>query len=138
MAVFQKIHAFVEDKNEGVHNLGADTLKLILTNTPIDPVNHAQVSDLVEIAPGNGYPAGGMVVTISSSQQVAGTYSLVAVDFELTAVGGSIAQYQYAYLYDDTSLNDRLISAWAADGPVDLNDGESSTFDFADDIFSES
>ena len=33
MAVFVKFHCFAEDVAHGVHNLGSDTLKVMLSNT---------------------------------------------------------------------------------------------------------
>ncbi len=134
-AQFVKIHEFVKDRNHGVHDLSVDQLKLILTNEPINPATHFQVSALNEIAAGNGYPAGGFPVTVTSSDQVAGVYSLSIADLVISAVGGSIAQFQYAYLYNDDSPNDRVIFAYQADSSIDLTDGDSATFDFPDSVF---
>ena len=65
MAAFNKFRAFVEDEAEKVHNLGSDTLKVLLTN--VAPVNTNSVkADLTEISAGNGYSAGGATATQSS------------------------------------------------------------------------
>ena len=72
MAAFNKFQAFVEHVAEGVHNLGSDTLKVMLTNTAPLATNSVK-ADLTEIAAGNGYTAGGGTLTVSSSAQTAGS-----------------------------------------------------------------
>ena len=58
MASFNKFNAFVADVANKVHNLGADTLKIMLTNTA-PAAGNAIKTDITEIAAGNGYAAGG-------------------------------------------------------------------------------
>ena len=56
---FVKFYSFVEAVAEKVHNLGSDTLKVMLTNTPPVQTN-SQKSHLTDIAAvGANYPAGG-------------------------------------------------------------------------------
>ena len=108
MAAFNKFQSFVEAVAEKVHNLGADTLKVLLTNSA--PVNTNTVkANLTEISAGNGYTAGGTAASISSSAQSSGTYKLVLADVVFTASGGSIGPFRYAVLYNDTATNDELI-----------------------------
>ena len=57
MATFNKFNAFVEAVAEGKHDLGADTLKMMLTNVAPVATNSVK-TDLTEIAAGNGYTAG--------------------------------------------------------------------------------
>src|ERR1700716_2428459 len=75
MATFNKFNAFVADVANKVHNLGADTLKVMLTNTAPVATN-AVKADTPEIAAGNGYTAGGTQATLVSSSQTSGTYAL--------------------------------------------------------------
>lgn len=131
MAAFNKFNQFVEDLAEKVHNLGADTLKVMLTNTA--PVaTHAVKADLTEIAAGNGYTAGGVQATISGSQQTSGTYKLTLADVVFTASGGAFAQARYAVLYNDTPTSpaDPLIGWWDYGSAFTLGSGESLTVDF--------
>lgn len=131
MASFQKFYAFVENLAEKVHNLGADTLKLLLCNTA--PVNtNAVKGDLTEIGTGNGYSAGGPTVTITSSAQSSGTYKLVGNDVVITASGGSIGPLRYPVLYNDTPTSpaDPLIGFWDYGSSITLADGETLTVDF--------
>lgn len=131
MALFNKFQAFVENVAEKVHNLGADTLKVMLTNTAPVATN-AVKADLTEISAGNGYTAGGTAASISSSSQSSGTYKLVLADVVFTAAGGSIGPFRYAVLYNDTPTSpaDPLIGWWDYGSSITLADGESFTADF--------
>lgn len=132
MAAFNKINAFVEHVAEKVHNLGADTLKVMLTNTAPVATNTV-FADLTEIAAGNGYAAGGTAATISSSAQSSGTYKLVLADVVFTASGGTIGPFRYAVLYNDTPTSpaDPLIGWWDYGSAITLNDTETFTVDFS-------
>lgn len=129
MAAFNKFDSFVEAVAEKAHNLGSDTLKVMLTNSAPVATN-TQKSDLTEISAGNGYTAGGTAATISSSAQTSGVYKLVLADVVFTASGGSIGPFRYAVLYNDTATNDELIGYWDYGSALTLADGESLTVDF--------
>ena len=129
MASFNKFQPFVENLAEKVFNLGADTLKVLLTNSAPAAANGVK-SDLTEISSGNGYTAGGATASISSSAQTSGTYKLVLGDVTITASGGSIGPFRYAVLYDDTAASDQLIGWWDYGSSITLADGESITVDF--------
>ena len=128
MAAFQKINSFVEAVAEKVHNLGADTLKVMLTNTAPLSTNTVK-ANLTEILAGNGYTAGGATPAISSSAQTSGTYKLVLADVVFTAAGGSIGPFRYATLYNDTATNDELIGFWDYGSSITLLTGETFTWD---------
>jgi hypothetical protein len=130
MATFNKFYPFVEAIAEKVHNLGTDTLKVMLTNTA--PVNTNSVkTDITEISAGNGYTAGGNTATQTSSSQTSGTYTLVLADpASWTASGGSIATFRYAVLYNDTAASKNLIGWWDYGSAVSLASGDSFTVDF--------
>lgn len=130
MAVFNKFNSFVEHVAEKVHNLGADTLKIILSN--IAPVAaNTVLADLVQIAAGNGYVAGGSALTVTTSAQTAGLYKLIANDLVFTAAGGAIATFRYAAAYNDTPTSpaDPLIGWWDYGAAVNLADTETFTVD---------
>ena len=131
MAAFNKYNVFVEDVAEKVHNLGADVLKVALTNTAPNAATHTALSSITEITAGNGYTAGGNTASITSSAQTSGTYKLVLADpATWTATGGSIGPFRYAVLYNDTSTTDRLIGWWDYGTSITLATGESFTVDF--------
>src|SRR5690242_12338964 len=87
MASFNKFNAFVADVANKVHNLGSDTLKVMLTNTAPVATN-AIKSDITEIAAGNGYSAGGTAAALVSSAQSGGTYTLKLNNATYTASVG--------------------------------------------------
>ena len=132
MAAFNKFSSFVEQLAEKNFNLGSDTLKIVLTLTAPTSANTV-LSDLTQIANGNGYTTGGTAVTISSSAQTAGVYKLACADVTFTAAGGAIAPFRYVVLYDDTAASpaDGLIGWWDYGSSLTLASGETFTVDFS-------
>jgi hypothetical protein len=128
MATFNKFNSFSEAVAEKVHNLGADTLKIMLTNSAPLATNTVK-ANLTDISAGNGYTAGGTAVTISASSQTSGLYKLVGSDVVFTASGGSIGPFRYAVLYNDTATNDELIGWWDYGSSITLLTGETLTVD---------
>lgn len=130
MAAFNKFNAFVEDVAEKAHNLGADTLKVALTNTAPAAANTTwNVTDHPAPAAANGYTAGGNTITISTSAQTSGTYKLVLADSTFTATAGGIGPFRYAILYNSTA-SAKPIGWWDYGSSITLADGESFTVDF--------
>lgn len=129
MATFSKFNSFTEALAEKVHNLGADTLKVMLTNSAPSAANTVK-ADITEISAGNGYTAGGTAITITASSQTAGVYKLVGNDVVFTASGGSIATFRYVVVYNDTATNDELIGYADYASNVTLASGETFTVDF--------
>lgn len=132
MATYFKFNQFVEDLAEKVHNLGADALKIYLTNGTPDAAADAVKADLAEISAGNGYSAGGAAVTVTTSAQSGGTYTLAANQVVFTASGGSMAAFRHAVLYNDTpsSPADPLVSSWDYGSALTLLNGETFTVKF--------
>ena len=130
MAAFTKFNSFVEAVAEKVHNLGADTLKILLTLTAPVAANTVK-ADLTEIAAGNGYTAGGADAQCTYSQ-TSGTGNLAGTDIVFTASGGSIGPFRYAVLYNDTPTSpaDPLIGWWDYGSSITLLTGETFTVDF--------
>lgn len=131
MAAFNKFNAFVEHLAEKVHDLGADTLKVMLVNSPAPAATNSVKGDLTEISAGNGYTAGGTAASITSSAQSSGTYKLVLADVVFTASGGAMATFRYPVLYNDTPTSpaDPLIGWWDYGSAVSLAVGETFTWD---------
>lgn len=128
MATYNKFQPFVENLAEKVFNLGSDTLKVALTNTAPNATDN-QLSQITQIANGNGYTTGGTAASITSSAQTSGTYKLVLADVVFTATG-SMGPFRYAVLYDDTATNDELIAWWDYGSGVTLASGDTFTVDF--------
>lgn len=129
MATFNKFDSFVEALAEKVHNLGSDTLKVMLSNSAPSASNTVK-ANITEISTGNGYSAGGTQAAISSSAQTSGTYKLVLNDVVFTASGGTIGPFRYVVLYNDTATNDELIGYFDYGSAITLNSGETFTVDF--------
>lgn len=129
MATFNKFNSFVEALAEKVHNLGADTLKVMLSNT-VPIAANAIKTDITEIGAGNGYSAGGTATTITSSIQTAGTYKLIITDVVFTASGGSIGPFRYAVLYNSSAGSQELIGWFDYGSSITLANGETLTVDF--------
>lgn len=128
MATFTKFNSLTEALAEKVHNLGSDTLKIVLTNSAPVATNTV-LANITQIANGNGYTTGGTAATISSSAQTSGTYKLVLADVVFTATG-SVGPFRYAVLYNDTATNDELI-AWTDYGAsITLANTDTFTVDF--------
>ena len=128
MPAYNKFNEFVQDLANKAHNLGSDTLKVMLTNTAPTAAN-AVKADITEIAAGNGYTAGGTAVTVTSSAQTGGTYKLMGNAVVFTASGGSIGPFRYAVLYNSTQAAPAgpLIGWWDYGSSITLNTGETFT-----------
>ena len=133
MAVFNKFNSFVEALAEKAHDLGSDVLKVALTNSAPVATNTV-LANITQITAENGYSAGGPAVTVSSSSQTSGTYSLVGVDRVITASGGTIGPFRYVALYNDTAASDELIGWYDYGSSITLADGETFTVNFGANI----
>jgi len=131
MATFNKYYVFVEALAEKTHNLGADTLKVALTNTAPTVASDTVWNTTVAPAPvaANGYTAGGNPITTTSSAQTTGTYKLVLADSVFTASGGSIGPFRYVILYNSTASN-AVIGYYDYGSSITLADTETFTVDF--------
>ena len=130
MATLTKFYSFVEAIHEKKHNLGSDTLKVLLTNTAPSLSNTVKADISGELSTANGYTAGGETITVTSSAQSSGLYTLIASDVTWTASGGSIGPFRYAVLYNDTASNDELIGYIDYGYSVTAASGQTFTIDF--------
>ena len=136
MASFVKYHAFAEHLAEKVHNLGSDTLKIALTNAAPNVSTHSVRADITELSTGGGYTSGGGTVTVTSSSQSAGTYSLAqTADVTFTATTG-FGPFRYAVMCNDTPTSpaDPLICYWDYGSSITLAAGETFTVDLGSTI----
>ncbi len=131
---YNKFNAFTGDLCNKVHNLGSDTLKVLLTN--VAPIaTNAVKADLTEIAAGNGYSAGGTACASVTDTDTAGTVTLTAASVVFTASGGSIATLRYAVLYNSTASGGPLIAWWDYASSISPASGETFTVSFPSNIF---
>jgi hypothetical protein len=136
MASFNKYQIFVEDLTNKVHDLfgtagsGADTCKVMLSNTAPNAATHAVRADVTEIGAGNGYSSGGASLTNVGTRS-GGTFTLAGTDVVFTASGGTIGPFRYAIAFNDTPTSpaDPLIGWWDYGSSITLNDTETFTVD---------
>lgn len=128
MATFNKFNSFVEAVGRKVHNLNADTLKVILTNSAPVATN-AVLTDITQIANGNGYTTGGSTAASPSYAQTSGTAKLLATDVLFTATG-AMGPFRYAVLYNSTATNGELIGWWDYGSAITLASGDTFLVDF--------
>lgn len=118
MATLTKFFSFSEALAEKKHNLGSDTLKVALTNT-LPTTANTVLADITEVA----YTyISTRVLTVTTSAQTAGVYSLILSDLTLTSTGGSTGPFQYAVIYNDTATNDELIGWYDAGSAITIPD----------------
>jgi hypothetical protein len=138
MATYNKINDFVEHVNEGAHAMQTHQLVVALSNT----LPASETSD--PSADGNGLLANVTQVaytnlstrniTLNTSSQTSGTYTLSLNDLTLSATG-NVAQFRYIYVYNDGTavLADPLICYFDYGSALDLTNGESLTIDWGSD-----
>ena len=132
MTALTKINGFAEHLAEAVHNLGSNQLVIALSNT--DPTTDgvqastaaAVLATVTQIAYTN---LSSRNLTTSSSAQTSGTYALVLNDLVLSA-SGTVADFRYVYVYDDTATNKDLIGYYDNVSVVSMTTGETFTIDF--------
>ena len=134
MATYTKFQCFVEDLAEGKHNLGSDTLKVALssaTNAPSASLDK-KLADITTIAS----PAvDNTTLSVTSSSQTNGTYTLVLEDKLLTATG-DVGPFQYVIIYNDDATNDELIAWYDYGSEITLHANDTFKLDFGTELFS--
>jgi hypothetical protein len=130
MPTLTKFYSFVEAVHEKVHNLGSDTLKVLLTNTAPSLSNTVKADISGELSTASGYTAGGATITVTASSQSSGLYTLIASDVTWTASGGSIGPFRYAVIYNDTASSDQLIGYIDYGYSITVATGQTFTIDF--------
>lgn len=127
-SAFFKFNSFTEAVAEKVHNLGADTLEVALTNSA--PVNtNTVLANITQITYTN---LNTRTLTVSGSSQTSGVYKLTIADKTLTSTGGSTGPFRYVVLFNQTATNDELIGWYDYGSSITLGDGESLLLNFDD------
>ena len=117
---YNKFNSFVENLAEKVHNLGSDALTIALTNTAPVATNTV-LANITQVA----YTyCSSRVLTITTSAQTSGTYTLDADNPSFTATGGSVGPFRYVVLYNDTASNDELICWWDLGSEYTITSGQ--------------
>lgn len=130
MATFNKFNPFVENVHHGKFNFSSDdTCTITVALSASEPsAAWGQLSQVSQISYAN---LSSRVVSVASSGQTDGVYSLVLTDLELSA-SGDVAAFRYIILYDDDSTGDLLICWYDRGESVTLHNLEKITLDFDD------
>lgn len=124
MATYNKFNQFVEDLARKVHNLNADALKLVLSNTA-PTAGLLTLSQITQISGTGGYAPG--AILSSGATQTGGVLKLTGLDVTFLAVAANFDPFRYVVLYNDTPTSpaDPLIGWWDRGASLTLLDGES-------------
>lgn len=126
MVAFIKHNVFVLAIGSAAFNFTSDSFKFALTNS--DPAAVDEYADLTEITAHNGYSAGGAALGSPTYTQTSGTATFTGTGPTITASGGTIGPFQWAFLYDTTtSYDENVIGHWNYGSAITLNDGDSVT-----------
>lgn len=123
---FNFVNTFSEYIGDGTIDLDTHTFKAVLTNTAPDALD-TQLSDITQIANGNGYTTGGETLTTVTWTRSTNTATFASDDVVWTASGGAIATFRYVVLYDDTATNDELVGWLDYGATLDVADTETFT-----------
>ena len=134
-ASYNKFQAWSENLAE-IANPATDTFRIALCNAANAPStsSDAVLTDITEISYTNLITsgAGSRALTLASSAQSGGTYTLDFNDITLTASGGAVATFRYVVIYDDTPTSpaDPLVCWFDYGSDVTLASGETLTITF--------
>ncbi|HEY7824294.1 MAG TPA: hypothetical protein VIG24_15740 [Acidimicrobiia bacterium] len=128
MSAYNKFNQFSRDLLEAKHNFAINTFRVLLTDDEPAATNAVR-ADIIEIAAGNGYTAGGEISTMTLSA-TDGVTKVVGSTVVFTAAGGSIGPFRYAVLYNDTAAGDPLVCWFDYGSTVSLADTEQFTVSF--------
>lgn len=127
MATFNKFNITTQDLGRGVHNLNADVLKVMLTNTAPVAAN-AVKADITQIASGNGYTTDGATVGSTTFIGTAGVAKLAGNDVTWTSVTGNMGPFRYAVLMNSTPAAGPLLGWWDRGAALTLDGTQGDTF----------
>lgn len=137
MATWTKLNGYIEHVHHGVHNLSTGQLVVALSNTApgsesTPPTGAASACILANVTQISYTNCSTRNITTSSSGQTSGTYKLVLTDLTLTASGGTVGPFRYAYIYNDTPTSpaDPLLGYYDYGSSITLNDTETLLVDF--------
>jgi hypothetical protein len=130
MATYQKFQSFTEQQLIAPCDFNTDTFKFALTNTAPNLAADDFFNDIVEIAAGNGYVAGGLTISGFAASRTGGVTKILCDDEVLTATG-AIGPFRYVVLYKSTGVasTSTLIAMWDYGSAVTMANGETFTFD---------
>lgn len=134
MAAFNKFNSFVEYLAEKVFDFQNDTFKVAFCAAANAPTSSNTVLANLTTATTN---ADSVTLTVSSSSQTSGTYTLLFADKTITATAGGIGPFRYVVIYDDTPTSpaDPLVCWYDYGSEITVALNETLTLDFTTSTF---
>lgn len=127
-AAYTKFNTFVYDVCKKKHDLSADVLKIMLSNT-LPVVGNTIYDNLVDLATGHGYTSGGTTVSSIVLSQTNGVLTLTGGNVIFTATSDSIGPFRYVILYNATPSPHPLIAFADYGSSISLLNGQTFTVD---------
>ena len=127
MAALNWFNCAMKDVLSGKHNFKDIAYKLMLSN--VAPVlTNTLSTDITEISAGNGYSAGGPILTLNTVETFnTSSGRVIFADQSITASGGTIATFRYGVIYNSVNLS--LVGYIDIGGTVSLPNGQFFMFD---------
>jgi len=125
MAAYNKFYTFVGDIAAKIHNLGSDQLTVALTDSA-PTASNTVIANITQISYTN---LSSRNITLTSSSQASGTYTLKLTNLTLTA-SGTIPQFRYIVIYNSTAANGPLISWFDNGSEVNMGSGDTYLVNF--------
>jgi len=122
-----KFYSFLNDVFMKRMDLENDDLRVVLSNVAPSRSN-TKLSDITQIANGNGYTTGG-ILSPASLSNTTGTVKLTMTDVQWTATG-NVGPFRYVIIYNDTATDDPLICYMDFGSEITLANTEKFTVDF--------
>lgn len=135
MATYNKINDWAENEGE-VADLDGDSFVVALSNTAPGSESTPPTGDgngvLANITQVSYTNCSSRALSLASSSQASGTYTIDFSDLTLTASGGNVGPFRYVYIYDDTPTSpaDPLVCYFDYGSSITLADGETLLIQF--------
>lgn len=126
-STFTLFNSFAGKLGDGTIDLDTHTFKCALSN--VAPVaTNTVLANITQIAAGNGYSTGGVTLSnVAYTEPSAGVWKFDSDDVVFTASGGTMADFRYLVIYDDTVASDDLVGYYDNGSTVSLPAGASLT-----------
>lgn len=129
MATFLPVNVLVDNLSAGVHVLGTNVIKAMLTNVAPSQSTTAVKADVTEISAGNGYTAGGVNVNCTKSRSGnVETVSIAPSNPTWTANTGNMATFRWVVFYDDTASGKPVLGFYDRGVATTLNGATGETY----------
>ena len=132
MATAVLFHEAMLNIGNGLIDLDSHSFKAVLSLTAPVQATNTLLADITQISSGNGYTTGGVAlasVTYTESGAGTGIWVWACADFTWTASGGSMADFRYVTVYDDTAAGDPLLLYIDYGATITLTSGSTFTVD---------